>query len=114
MPCFGLETNDLLYLSKKMKQYFYLKLVPPRPDFAMTMSPEELEIMQQHVQYWQGYLQKGMVVVYGPVMDPAGVFGIAVVSVDDENELHEMMGNDPAVKVNRYEYYPMRAVVAAG
>jgi len=46
----------------------------------------------------------------GPVFDPAGVYGIAVVEVDNEEQLNEMISNDPANGLNSYEIYPMRAV----
>ena len=67
--------------------------------------------MQQHVAYWKDFLDKGMVAVYGPVLDPQGVYGIGVVGVDNENQLDALIKNDPAVKINDYEFYPMKAIV---
>lgn len=93
-----------------MKKHFALKLIPPRPGFAMDMSDQEREIMQQHVEYWNGLLSKGIAVVFGPVFDPNGAYGLGVVEVDDEDQLKEIMEKDPAVLVNRYEYTPMKAV----
>jgi uncharacterized protein YciI len=93
------------------KKYYFLKLIPKRADFAQTMSAEEREIMLQHVEYWKDFLNKGIVVVYGPVMDPEGVYGIGIVGVDDEKQLFSLMENDPAAMINNYEFYPMRAVV---
>ena len=93
------------------KKYYFLKLVPKRADFSQTMSKEELTIMQQHVAYWKNYLDKGMVAVYGPVLDPKGVYGIGVVGVENEKELDLLIQNDPALKINDYEFFPMNAVV---
>jgi hypothetical protein len=33
-------------------QPFLFKLIPPRPDFAFTMSDDERNIMLEHVRYW--------------------------------------------------------------
>ncbi len=67
--------------------------------------------MQQHVVYFKDLMDKGMVIVYGPVMDPKGVYGLGVVEVDDEAQVQAIITNDPASQINTYEYYPMRAVV---
>ena len=93
------------------KKYYFLKLLPKRAGFAQTMSDEEKNIMLKHVAYWKDFLDKGIVVVYGPVMDPKGVYGIGVIGVDDEKELNTLIENDPAGKINDYEFYSIRAVV---
>ncbi|MDP4131403.1 MAG: YciI family protein [Bacteroidota bacterium] len=94
------------------KMHFVLYLNPPRPDFAHTMSDEELSIMKQHVAYWKEYVDNGVMLVLGPVMDPAGVYGLGIVEVDSEDQLQSLMKNDPATAINKYEYYAMRAVTA--
>jgi uncharacterized protein YciI len=93
------------------KKYFALKLLPGRPDFAQTMTEDEKTIMQQHVAYWKDYMDKGMVVVFGPVFDPKGVFGLGILAVDTEEQVNEFIEQDPAAKINTYEYYPMMAIV---
>ena len=95
------------------KKYFALKLIPPRPTFAMDMTDEEKSIMQQHVSYWGQLMDQGIVVVYGPVFDPAGPYGLGIVEVDNEEQVISITSNDPATAVNRYEFYPMRAIVPA-
>ena len=96
------------------KKNFFLKLNPPRPTFMMDMSAEERIIMQQHVAYWSTYVNNGIVIVLGPVMDPQGGYGIAVVAVDNEEQLREIIAADPANGLNKYEVYPMRAVTKQG
>ena len=93
-----------------MKSHFFLKLNPVRPTFALDMSDAEKAIMQQHVAYWAELMQQGKVVVFGPVLDPAGVFGIGIVAAEGEDEIRELIANDPASQINRYEFHPMRAV----
>lgn len=93
------------------KQYYVVHLLPSRPDFAMTMTDKEKTIMYQHVCYWKELLKQGKVYAFGPVMDPKGIYGLGVVGVDSEQELKDFITNDPAGKINRYEYFPMKAVV---
>jgi uncharacterized protein YciI len=75
------------------------------------MSENEKNIMKQHVVYWTDVMNKGSVVVFGPVLDPKSVYGIGIISADNEEQVQDFIANDPASSVNRYEYYPMRAVV---
>jgi len=86
-------------------------LRPNRPDFAQTMTPEEMSIMQQHVAYWKPYLDNGTMIVYGPVFDPEAVYGLGIIGVNSEEELRSLIDKDPAAAINKYEYFPMRAVV---
>ena len=74
------------------------------------MTNEERTIMEQHVAYWKTYIDNGTVIVLGPVMDTKGGYGIAVVTVDSEEELQQIISKDPANGLNSYEVYPMRAV----
>jgi hypothetical protein len=43
-------------------------------------------------------------------LDASGGYGIAVVAVDSEEQLKEIIAKDPANGLNRYEVHPMRAV----
>jgi len=74
------------------------------------MTAEEKSIMQKHVAYWAPYVNDGTIVVLGPVMDPKGGFGIAVIRVDSDDHLQQLLAADPANGLNTYEFYPMRAV----
>ncbi|MDP4240054.1 MAG: hypothetical protein Q8904_11350 [Bacteroidota bacterium] len=90
------------------KQYFFLKLNPPRASFTLDMSNEEKIIMQHHVA-GQPYVDEGIVLVLGPAFAPRGGFGIARIGVEDEIQLKTVVTNDPANGLNTYEIYPMRA-----
>jgi uncharacterized protein YciI len=94
-----------------MKQHFFLKLNPARPTFALDMSDDERAIMQQHAAFWRELMQQGRVVVFGPVLDPAGPFGMGIVAAEGEEEIRELISQDPASRLNRYEFHPMRAVL---
>ena len=95
------------------KKYFALYLLPSRPDFAQTMTEDERSIMMKHVAYWTELMNKGKVVAFGPVLDPKEVYGLGIIAVEDEQEVREFISNDPAATINRYEYFPMNAVVQA-
>jgi uncharacterized protein len=94
---------------------YFLKLIGPRPDFAATMTEREEQVMQEHGAYLKGYVDKGTVIVMGPVLDPAGAWGMAVVEAGSADEVRSIIANDPTVLSGlgfRWEIYPMpRAVV---
>ncbi len=92
------------------KKHFFLKLNPPRATFMADMTDAERSVMQKHVAYWKPYVDNGTVIVLGPVSDPKGGYGIAVVAVDNEQHLEQLVSADPANGMNSYEIYPMRAV----
>jgi len=78
--------------------HFFYKLVPPRTSFAQDMSAEEAAMMGQHAAYWKGRIDSGVkVFALGPVADPAGVFGMAVMEVESEAAAHELARRDPAI-----------------
>jgi uncharacterized protein len=93
------------------KKIFVIHLLPPRPNFAQSMTEEERNIMQRHSAYWRDLMAKGTVIVFGPVMHPNGFYGLGIVEVDSEDDLKTFMANDPANSLSRYEYFPMRAVL---
>jgi uncharacterized protein len=92
------------------KQHFFVKLIAPRPTFAMDMTPEERLLMQEHVRYTRDGFDAGKVLIYGPVMAPTGAFGVAVFEVGDVEEVRQFLENDPTVRagLNKFEIYAMR------
>jgi uncharacterized protein YciI len=96
------------------KQYFFMKLIPPRASFATDMTPSEAAVMQEHILYWKVLLQKGICVTFGPVLDPTGVYGVAIVGVDDPEIISDIEDNDPSVLagINVFESFPMIATVS--
>jgi hypothetical protein len=49
-------------------------------------------------------------VTFGPVLDPSSGYGAGVVSVDSDHHLKQIISNDPASGLNKYEYYPIMAM----
>jgi uncharacterized protein len=91
------------------KQYFYLRLIPPRPTFATDMNGDERALMQQHVGYFKGLFDQGKVLIFGPVLDPTDNFGMGVLEVDDLAEAERLLAEDPTVLagLNRFRISPM-------
>ena len=92
------------------KKHFFMKLIPPRSTFMIDMTDAEKATMQLHVIYWAKLLEKGTAIAYGPVLDPKGGYGVGVICVDTDEELQQLMANDPANGLNKYEFAPMKAV----
>jgi uncharacterized protein len=69
----------------------------PRPTFAQDMTQEEREVMGRHAAYWQPLLDSGQMVIFGPVLDSTGSWGLGVVEAEDEDELRAFAAGDPAV-----------------
>jgi len=76
---------------------FVFRLIAPRPNFALDMSEEERGVMGRHAAYWQPLVDEGRMVVFGPVLDDTGSWGLGVVEADDEDELRRFAAGDPVV-----------------
>lgn len=73
------------------------RLIAPRPTFALDMSEQEREVMGRHAAHWQPLIESGQMVVFGPVLDDGGSWGLGVVQAEDEHELRELAAHDPVV-----------------
>lgn len=94
--------------------HFAYRLVPPRPAFGPgAMDDHESAVMQEHIAYWAPLVEQGTALVYGPVLDPAGTFGLAVVEADSEAAVEAIRDGDPAVTSGLCTalIHPMLAVV---
>ena len=76
---------------------FAFRLIAPRPTFAQDMTEGEREVMGRHAAHWQPYIDDGRMVVFGPVLDGTGSWGLGVVEADSEEELRAFAAEDPAV-----------------
>jgi uncharacterized protein len=98
-------------MDTEMKQ-FLCKLIPPRPTFTQDMTEVERKIMQEHVDYWKDLSNRRVAIIFGPVLDPKGTWGVAIVEVASEPEAHILGRNDPAVQAGFiFEIYPMPGVI---
>ena len=76
---------------------YVFRLMAPRPTFALDMTDAERQIMDRHAAYWQPLVDAGRMVVFGPVLDGTGSWGLGVVEADDEDEVRQFASGDPVV-----------------
>jgi uncharacterized protein len=94
---------------------FVFRLISPRPTFALDMTPDELAVMTEHVGYWSVLLEQGKVLAFGPVDDPAGPYGIGIVTVEDQEAAEALRDGDPVFRSDygfRTEIVPMAVLVS--
>ncbi len=91
--------------------YVFVRANNPRPTFHLDMTTEERELMQRHVAYWTAIAERGLAVVFGPVLDPQGVYGVGVYRVDDMAHMQRLLDDDPARGLLRYDAFEMPRVV---
>lgn len=66
--------------------------------------------MLQHIDYWTMLTDVGTSLLFGPVLDPKGAFGMAIMEVASEEEADEIVQKDPVIAAGicTYELAPMR------
>ena len=90
--------------------FYFCKLVPPRMSFAQTMTGQEAAAMQAHSLYWKERAKENIPLALGLVADPKGFYGVGILEVSDENQLKNLLDNDPAIRATiglHYEWYPI-------
>ena len=97
-------------------KYYLCKYIPPRDDFLPTMTAEERAWMKQHGAYMDDLLEKGVIVAHGPVMDPAGGYGVSLYQIADNEDVAAYTSQDPIVKngAGHYEHHPMLQLHSRG
>jgi uncharacterized protein YciI len=83
---------------------FVLRLIAPRPNFAQTITDAERAIMDRHAAHWRPYLDRGDMVVFGPVLTDDDSYGLAVVETDDEAALRAFVAQDPVVTTGTADF----------
>ena len=94
--------------------YFHLKLLSPRPTFPFDITEAEGKAMAEHAEYWQKLAIDGHAVAVGPVFDPAGPWGMAIVETENEAEAVAFGAADPVIRAAlgfRYEVMPMPSLI---
>jgi uncharacterized protein YciI len=74
---------------------FVFRLNAPRPTFVLDISDEEREIMARHAAHWRPWIESGQMVIFGPVLDSTGSWGLGVVEAGDEEGLRAFATDDP-------------------
>jgi hypothetical protein len=96
--------------------HFLCKLTPPRKTFAVDMTAAERETMLSHRDFWRPRVDAGVVIAMGPVADPEGVWGVAIVDAPSLGALLAWQAEDPAILCESgfaYTNFPMPAIRVA-
>jgi uncharacterized protein YndB with AHSA1/START domain len=101
------------HLAPRAPRFFFIRLIPPRPTFMQDMTADERAVMGRHGAYWRGQLDAGVAIVFGPVADPKGAWGLGVVRAADEAAVRAFEAQDPAPRElgMHYEILPMARAV---
>jgi uncharacterized protein YciI len=94
--------------------YFHLKLVSPRPTFPFDITEAEGKAMDDHADYWRNLAAEGLAVAVGPVFDPKGPWGLAIVETENGAEAEALGAADPIIKAAlgfRWEATPMPSII---
>jgi len=96
--------------------HWVFRLIPPRPTFDQDMTETEREVMIRHADYWREIAETGRMVVYGPVRDDTGAWGLGVFEASDDDEARSLVHGDPAVTsgMSTVEVGPMLAAIVRG
>jgi uncharacterized protein YciI len=90
--------------------YFLCRLLPPRPSFIADMTTDERALMGAHAQYWGGFVASGEVIALGPVADPKGSWGLALMEMESDAAVRALQAKDPVIAAAHgfsYEVHPM-------
>ena len=96
--------------------YFLYRLNSPRPTFPADITPAESNLMREHFAYWTRLMGQGQVVAFGPVADPKGSYGIAIIRLKEGEDANVLGANDPVVLADAgfgFEVYPMPRLILA-
>jgi uncharacterized protein len=91
--------------------FFFVRTRDMGAGFREEMTESERETMTAHVAYWTELAREGVAVVFGPVADPAGAYGIGVYRAESEEALSRLLDADPASELLDVTVTPMAAAV---
>ena len=101
--------------------HYFCKLRPPRPTFISDMTSDEAQLMRAHREYWTPQVETGVVIAMGPVADPSGGYGVAIIEAASEASFARTWGALPddgltlagAVRFGESPYWGAKLVSAS-
>jgi uncharacterized protein YciI len=96
--------------------HFLCKLTPPRDTFAVDMTADERGTMLSHQDYWRPFVDAGTVIAMGPVADPEGAWGVAIIDAPSLAQLQAWQAGDPVIRAGggfTYTNFPMPSIRVA-
>ncbi|MCE7744747.1 MAG: hypothetical protein GPJ52_06390 [Candidatus Heimdallarchaeota archaeon] len=80
------------------KKHFFGVIKPTRDDFITNPTEKDNELMSKHFLYLKDLLEKGKLVLAGPVLNEKKPMGIFIFECVTLEEAEELLKNDPSVK----------------
>ena len=95
----------------EMRQWLY-RIQAVRPEMLTEgPTPEEAAITEQHFEYLQELLAKGILILAGRTQNTGySSFGIIIFRAENEDAAHDIVQNDPGVRLKQFraELFPYR------
>ncbi len=94
--------------------YFLLRLRHRRASFPFDADAAEKAAMAAHSAFWLTQTERGRALAVGPVFDPAGAWGMALVEVADDDEARDLLSKDPVIEADlgfTYEVLPVPSLL---
>ncbi|ABS65416.1 YciI family protein [Xanthobacter versatilis] len=94
--------------------HFLLRLSPPRPAFPADATVAEMDAMAAHGAFWQSEADRGVALAVGPVADPSGIWGMALVEAHDQDAADALAAQDPVIVAGlgfAYEVMPILSLI---
>lgn len=88
---------------------------PTRLEMLLETTPEEDEIIDQHLAYVEDLTRKGVLIMVGRTLNTDETsFGLTIFEAEDEMAAREIMENDPAIKggIMTATLYPYRVALS--
>ncbi len=77
---------------------YFITIRGIREDFPINMTVEETKIMTDHIDYLQGLMEKGKLIMAGRNLENDS--GYIILNTKSLDEAKTLMSNDPSVKFN--------------
>ena len=94
--------------------YFLLRLEPPRPSFPFDATDAEKALFSAHSGYWMEQADAGAAIAVGPVFEPGGTWGLALVEAEDVAQAQALGEADPVLMAQagfRYTVSPVPSLI---
>lgn len=97
------------------RRHFQARLLGTRENWPENMDERESRIMGEHFVYLRDLVEKGKVLLAGPVFD-SNPFGLIILEVDDEAEARALVEADPSVRegLHGFDLLEMRVSLLQG
>lgn len=116
--CGGMTSAQAPQAAAPAKKEFLYRLQAARVDGSRTgPSPEELAIINQHLDYLQDLTAKGVVILAGRTLNyDETSFGMVILRAASEDAAREVMNSDPGVKKGLFlaTLFPYRVIFMEG